>query len=154
MTTTFTFPGCWVHINTEARFLHTAFPDGRSLTSVPMPEKDILTARHYGYGDDWLRLWREHDLLHHWVGTVFGQPHSPTIWSECHEEHPAALPRWARRQEEEFVAHVHRWLNLGVWAPELESLLQSHADRETLREQARNLLEQQIHTVHLCVPSR
>jgi hypothetical protein len=144
MTKTITFPGCWVHIDNDARFLQTAFPDGRRLTSVPMPEKDVVTAKNYGYGDDWLRLWQEHDLLHHWVATLFGHPYSPTIWSVCHEDHPDALPQWARQQEEEFLAHVHRWLNLGIWAPQLWPLVQNDMDAETLQQTARELLSQEM----------
>lgn len=147
MTKTFTFPGCWVHINVETGFLETVFSDGRSLTSIPMPEKDMATAREYGYGDDWLRLWREHDLLHHWIGVLFGQPYSPTIWSECHEDHPAALPRWARQQEEEFVAHVHRWLNQDIWVEELWPLAQFDIEEDELKAQARGVLEHKINVI-------
>lgn len=140
MKKTIAFDGCWVHLDDDARFIHTAFPDGRCLTGVPVPEKDIETARRYGYGDDYLRLWREHDVLHHCVASFFGHPHSPTIWSECHEDHPAALPRWARLAEEDFVGHIHRWLNRNLWVPELCALLPTGADFETSQTTARKRL--------------
>jgi hypothetical protein len=140
MTLTFTFPGCWVHVDDAGHFLFTVFPDGRELTSVPMESKDRATAQQYGYGDNWLQLWREHDLLHHWVAVQFGQPYSPTIWSECHQESPDALPRWARQQEEDFVAHVHRWLNLGHWHDALWPIAYLNRDVEAMRQEALRLL--------------
>jgi hypothetical protein len=94
-----------------------------------------------------LRLWREHDLLHHWVGVLFGQPYSPTIWSECHEDHPDALPRWARQQEEEFVAHIHRWLNGGVWAPELWPLTQLGMECSELYERAHAVMDHKVEAI-------
>ncbi len=116
---TVAFAGCWVHIDEGSQYLHTSYPDGRSLWSVPVWEKDIHTARAYGYGEDARRLWREHDVLHHRVALCFGHLGSPTLWSECHNDDARALPLWARREEEVFVAHVHRWLNQGLWHDDL-----------------------------------
>lgn len=140
MTITFTFPGCWFHIDEAAPFAQSYFPDGRVVTSIPVPEKDMATARAYGYGENAFGLWREHDLLHHWVATQFGHPYSPTIWSVCHEDHPDALPHWARLEEEGLVGRVHRWLHLGEWHPEMEALTRRGADRDALEKDARDLL--------------
>jgi len=148
MTLTFTFPGCWVHIDVAGNYLQTVFPDGTCVTGVPMPQKDSDTARRYGYGDDWMRLWREHDLLHHWVAVQFGLPYSPTIWSECHPEHPDALPPYARLEEEEFVADVHRWLNLHIWAPSLDALGWRRPDIPAMREEIVKLLNHEL----FCIP--
>ncbi|HEX8462980.1 MAG TPA: hypothetical protein VF627_00050 [Abditibacterium sp.] len=134
MVLTYTFPACWLHVDEEGRFLHTAFPDGTVLESVPDLDKDGPTARAYGYGDDIRRLWREHDLLHHLVGTLFGHGLSPTIWSVAHENHPDALPRWIQLGEEEFVGHIHRWLNLDERHPALGCLDDLGWSRDELRE--------------------
>lgn len=132
MVATYFFPLCWLHVDEEGTFLHTAFPDGRKIESVPNLIKDGATASAYGYGNDVRRLWREHDVLHHLIGTFFGHGCSPTIWSVAHEDHPAALPHWSRLHEEEFVGHVHRWLNGGEWHEALWSLEQFAPTREEL----------------------
>jgi hypothetical protein len=133
------FPGCWVHTDEAGKYLHTAFPDGRTLHSVIDPEKDAETARAYGYGEDIERLWREHDLLHHWTALQFDLPHSPTIWSECHPEAPQALARWHRLDEERFVGYVHRWLNLAEWRDDIWAFHERGHDLELLLDDARAL---------------
>ena len=152
MVTTITFPGCWFHIDVAGHYLSTVFPDGRVVASVPVEAKDCETAMQYGYGDNWTRLWREHDLLHHWVATRLGHGASPTIWSVCHEDHPDALPHWARLQEEGFVAEVHRWLNWGKEVPSLRRL-KPEGDLDTLRNEIRRVLDYQgdAHESHLIV---
>lgn len=153
MTKTFTFPGCWVHVDLGAQYLATVFPDGAQITSVPVPEKDSATARRYGYGDDWLRLWCEHDLLHHWVAAQFGEPYSPTLWSECHDAHPDALPMWARLEEEEFVAEVHRWLNGGEWTSTLWPLTTNGRDLDAMRVEAMRVLRHEQTEIKVVSPA-
>jgi hypothetical protein len=116
-----------------------------------MPEKDIETARRYGYGNDWFRLWREHDLLHHWVAVQCGLLHSPTIWSECHNDHPDALARWVRLEEEGFVAGVHRWLNGGGWTPDLWPIASCNQDIGALYDEATRLLRHELTEVSMPV---
>ncbi len=140
MVLTYTFPACWVHIDEEGSFLHTAFADGRTLESVPHPRKDGATARAYGYGEDAWLLWRQHDVLHHLVGTLFGHGQSPTIWSVAHEDAPNALPHWVRLQEEEFVGHIHRWLNGGQWHDALCSLADLRPSLPELQADLRRVL--------------
>lgn len=153
MVTTITFPKCWVHIDLAGHYLKTVFPDGREIASVPVEAKDRETARRYGYGDNWKQLWREHDLLHHWVATRFGHGASPTIWSVCHEDHPDALPHWARLEEEGFVGEVHRWLNCDEETPALR-LLTIDGDLDALRKEIRNVLDfgGDADHAHLIVP--
>lgn len=140
MVITITFPGCWVHIDIAGHYLTTVFPDGRVIASVPVEAKDRETALRYGYGDNWKRLWREHDLLHHWVATRFGHGASPTIWSVCHEDHPDALPHWARLEEEGFLEQVHRWLNCGEETGSLRRLTPD-GDLNALRLEVRSVLD-------------
>lgn len=137
---TYTFPKCWVHVDEAGSFLHTAFESGRILESVMDPQKDIATAREYGYADNIWRLWREHDILHHTIGTLFGYGVSPTIWSVAHEDHPEALPLWARHREEGFIAHVHRWLNLNLWDDELCALGNFGLSFEEMQTHLRQIL--------------
>jgi hypothetical protein len=137
---TLCFPGCWLHLDEEGKYGYTSFPDGRVLTSLIVPEKDIHTARAYGFGEDVERLWREHDALHHWVALAFGHGASPTIWSECHEDSPLALPRWHRLDEERFVGHVHRWLNQNVWHDDLHAFSDQGHDLNALRADATSIL--------------
>jgi hypothetical protein len=141
---TYTFPRCWVHIDEAASFLHTAFESGRILESVIVSEKDAPTARSYGYGEDYWRLWREHDVLHHTVGTLFGQGVSPTIWAVAHMDSPDALPLWARHQEEAFIAHLHRWLNLNTWDDSLSILGEFGLSFEDMQSQLRAVLRGEI----------
>ncbi len=137
---TIAFAGCWVHIDEASLYLHTSYADGRSLWSVPVYEKDILTARAYGYGEDAQSLWREHDVLHHRVALCFGHDSSPTIWSECHEDDPRALPPWARREEEVFLAHVHRWLNRDEWHNDLWAFHHHGHDLQAVYDDCKRLL--------------
>lgn len=144
MILTYTFPNCWLHVNEDAEFLRTVFRDGRCLDSVPDCVKDPGTARAYGYGRNMRRLWREHDLLHHTVGTLFGLGMSTTLWSVVHEDSPDAIPHWARLQEERFIGHVHRWLNLGEWQEELWPLQDRCSSLPLLRRGLRQILSGQI----------
>ena len=144
---TYTFPRCWVHIDEAASFLHTAFDSGRILESVIDAEKDLRTAQRYGYGEDVWHLWREHDVLHHTVGTLFGQGHSPTIWSVAHPEMPGALPAWAQREEEAFIAHIHRWLNANVWHDDLCALGNFGVSVEEMQKQLRAVMAGEITNV-------
>ena len=152
MVLTYTFPRCWVHVDEAGYFLHTAFESGRKLESVPDFEKDLPTARAYGYGDETLRLWREHDVLHHAVGTLFGHGLSPTIWSVAHEDEAGALPRWIRLGEEEFVGHIHRWLNLDEWNSALGGLENLGRTREELREELRAILAGEVLDARFLAP--
>jgi len=144
MVITYTFPGCWVHVDEPGTFLHTSFPDGAQLESVINPQKDARTAQLYGYGDNLRGLWREHDLLHHAVGTLFGHGYSPTIWAVAHPEHPQSLERWIQRDEERFIGLVHRWLNLDEWNPELGVLETFGRTREELARELRALFAGEI----------
>ena len=146
MILTYTFPGCWLFVDEPGTFLHTAFPDGARLESVIDDAKDLRTAQRYGYGDDVWRLWREHDLLHHAIGTLFGHGFSPTIWSVAHEGDPRALPRWIQRDEERFVGLVHRWLNLDEWHFELGVLETFGRTRDELNVELKALLRGDITT--------
>lgn len=143
----YTFPRCWVHIDEAAPILHTAFESGRKLEAIPNPDRDIATALRYGYGDNSWRLWREHDVLHHTIGTLFGEGHSPTIWSVAHPEHPGALPAWAQREEEAFLAHVHRWLNRGEWHCDLGALGGFGWSLEEMQAQLRAVLAGEVRDV-------
>jgi hypothetical protein len=143
MVITYTFPRCWVHVDEPNRFLHTAFEDGRKLEAVPDAFKDSETAQRYGYGQNSERLWREHDILHHTIGTMFGHGVSPTIWSVAHEDDPNALPYWIRLGEEEFLGHIHRWLNLDLWHPSLE-VLESLRPKAQLKEELRAILAGEV----------
>ena len=142
----YTFPSCWLFVDEPGTFLHTAFPDGTSLESIVVPEKDVNTARRYGYGDDVRALWREHDLLHHAVGTLFGFGLSPTIWAVAHPDDPRSLERHHQREEERFLGLVHRWLNLDEWHLELGVLETFGRTREELQEELRALLRGDITT--------
>lgn len=144
---TYTFPRCWVHIDEEASFLHTAFDSGRILESVIVPEEDLITAQNYGYGDNIWRLWREHDVLHHSIGTLFGHGLSPTIWAMAHMDSPEALPLWARQEEEVFIAHIHRWLNCNVWDDNLSALGNFGLSFEAMQNRLRAILGGEILTV-------
>lgn len=141
---TYTFPRCWVHVDEGGSFLHTAFDSGRTLEAVPNPIKDGETALRYGYGDNIWQLWREHDVLHHTVGTLFGHGVSPTIWTVAHEELPGALPRWAQKEEEAFIAHIHRWLNHGAWHAELGSLENLGRSRHEMKAVLRAVLNGEL----------
>jgi hypothetical protein len=141
---TYTFPRCWVHVDEAASFLHTAFDTGRILEAVIDADKDAATAQSYGYGDDIWRLWREHDVLHHTVGTLFGEGVSPTIWAVAHMDDPAALPLWARQEEEVFIAHVHRWLNLNLWDDSLSALGNFGLSFEAMQNHLRAVLAGEI----------
>lgn len=152
MVLTYIFPACWLHVDEAGTFLHTAFPDGRRLESVPHPEKDGATARAYGYGDDVRRLWREHDVLHHLVGTLFGHGCSPTIWSVAHEDAPDALPHWIRLGEEEFVGHIHRWLNGQDWHEALCGLENLGWTRNELHAQMKAVLAGEILDARVFAP--
>ncbi len=142
----YTFPGCWLFVDEPGTFLHTAFPDGAKLESVVVPERDLKTARRYGYGDDVRALWREHDLLHHAVGTLFGFGFSPTIWAVAHPDDPTGLERWHQRDEERFLGFVHRWLNLDEWHPELGVLGSFGRTREELKAELQALCRGDITT--------
>ncbi len=146
MVITYTFPACWLHVDEVGTFLHTAFPDGARLESVIDDTKDVRTARLYGYGDDVWRLWREHDLLHHAIGTLFGHGCSPTIWAVAHPGEPRALERWIQRDEERFIGLVHRWLNVGEWNPELGVLETFGRTRQELEAELKALLRGEITT--------
>lgn len=146
MVITYTFPGCWFFVDEAGSFSHTAFPDGARLESVIDPNKDARTAQRYGYGDDVWRLWREHDLLHHAIGTLFGHGYSPTIWAVAHPNDPRALERWVQRDEEGFLGLVHRWLNLGEWHPELGILETFGRTRDELETELRALIRAEITT--------
>lgn len=146
MVITYIFPGCWLFVDEPGTFLHTAFPDGTKLESVIDEAKDQRTAQRYGYGDDVWRLWREHDLLHHAIGTLFGHGHSPTIWSVAHSNDSRALPRWIQRDEERFVGFVHRWLNLDEWHPELGVLETFGRTRDELKYELEALCRGDITT--------
>ena len=135
----YTFPACWLFVDEPGEFLHTAFPDGARLESVVMPERDLKTARRYGYGDNVRALWREHDLLHHAIGTLFGHGCSPTIWAVAHPGDPTGLERHHQRGEERFVGLVHRWLNLNEWHEELGVLETFGRSREELADELRAL---------------
>lgn len=137
---TLEFAECWVHLDLASTYLHTSFRDGASLWSVPVPEKDIVTARAYGYGEDARSLWREHDILHHRVAAAFGLGASPTLWGVAHPDDPRALPEWARREEEVFVAHVHRWLNGGLWHDDLHAFSDQGHDIQALYADFQKLL--------------
>lgn len=149
---TYTFPRCWVHIDEAASFLHTAFDSGRILESVIVEGKDQKTARRYGYGDDIWRLWREHDVLHHTVGTLFGQGQSPTIWTIAHPESPDALAVHFQREEEAFIGHIHRWLNLDEWHPDLSALGNFGVSLDTMQKQLRAVLSGEILDVRALAP--
>ena len=152
MVLTYTFPHCWLHVDEAGHHLHTAFESGRKLESVPDFAKDLPTARAYGYGDDTLRLWREHDVLHHSVGTLFGHGLSPTIWSVAHEDDPSALARWIRLGEEAFVGHIHRWLNSGEWNDALSSLDDLERPRLQLRDELRAILAGEVLDARFLAP--
>lgn len=146
MVITYTFPGCWFFVDEPGSFSHTAFLDGARLESIIDGAKDGRTSYLYGYGDDVWRLWREHDLLHHAIGTLFGHGYSPTIWSVAHPDDPRALARWVQRDEERFLGFVHRWLNLGQWHPELGLLETFGRTRAELRAELRALISTEITT--------
>jgi hypothetical protein len=137
---TYTFPCCWVHIDEDASFLHTAFDSGRILEAVVDEKKDTDTAQRYGYGSNVWRLWREHDVLHHTVGTLFGHGVSPTIWSVAHMDSPEALPLWVRLEEEGFIADIHRWLNLDLWEDNLSVLCEFGIPILAMQSQLRDIL--------------
>jgi hypothetical protein len=70
----------------------------------------------------------------------------------AHEGHPDALPRWIRLQEEEFIGHVHRWLNLNQWNDALDALEDLGMTREALRDNLQRVLSGEICDARVFAP--
>jgi hypothetical protein len=79
-------------------------------------------------------------LLHHWVAVQFGLPYSPTLWAVAHPGHPDAIADWARCQEEEFIAAVHRWINCDLWVDSLWPLLNLCESKDEFKRAAKRAL--------------
>jgi len=148
MMTTYFFPDCRLDVSAEGES-HTLFcASGRVLKRIPRPVDDTATARMLGYGADKRRFRREHDVLLHTLATLQGRGCSPLLWALAHEDDALALLTDALN-EDEIAAHAHRWLNLDVWHPSLETLLFFGWDRRELRDFLRAVLEGEITRIEM-----
>jgi len=150
MMTTYFFPDCRLDVS-YAGESHTLFcPSGCLLKRIPRPVDDTPTARSFGYGADKTRFRREHDVLLHTLATLQGRGCSPMLWALSHEDDALSLLPEAS-EEDEIAAHVHRWLNLDVWNPALETLLFFGWEKRELRDFLRAVLEGEITRIEMPV---
>lgn len=151
--TTYFFPDCRLDVSDSGES-HTLFcASGRVLKRIPRPVDDTLTARLLGYGSDKARFRREHDVLLHTLATLQGRGCSPLLWSMAHEDEDFSLSPEAREEEVELATYVHRWLNLDVWHPELQTLLFFGWEKSELRNFLRAVLEGEIARIEMPVLS-
>ncbi len=149
--TTYFFPDCRLDVSDIGKS-HTFFcASSRVLDRIPRPVDDQITARLLGYGSDKTRFRREHDVLLHTLATLQGRGCSPLLWSMAHEDEAFTLSSEAREEEVELATHVHRWLNLDVWHPELQMLLFFGWEQSELRGYLRAVLEGEITRIDMPV---
>ena len=148
---TYFFPDARLDVSASGESHSLFCASGRVLKRIPRPVDDKMTARLLGYGADTLRFRREHDVLLHTLAVLQGRGCSPLLWSLAHEDEPFALSAEAREEEVELATYVHRWLNLDVWHPALQTLLFFGWDRDELRDFLRAVLEGEITRIEMPV---
>ena len=138
--TTYFFPDCRLNVSNCGETT-THWDTTHALTRWPRPIEDGPLARALGYGADPRRFRREHDVLLHTLAALQGYGSSPLLRALAFEE-PCD---WAADEsEEQFAAHVHRWLNLDVWSDQIERLLRFGWEKRELRDYLRAVLEGEI----------
>ncbi len=141
--TTYFFPDCRLNVSNCGETT-THWNTTHVLARWPRPAEDKLLARCLGYGADTRRFRREHDVLLHTLAALQGQESSPLLHALAFGEADAG---WAAEAEEDFAAHVHRWLNLDIWSDEIERLLHLGWEKAELRGFLRAVLEGEITVV-------
>lgn len=123
----------------DTLYLETVFEDGAKVGAAPEPQRDIQTARSYGYRDDTTGLWLDHDPAHSWLAVKKGLRVSPTLWAVAHERADSGTPTWEEQAAEEaYVLDFQRFVQTGdnwrefpeEWAEEFRAF------REQLRGSA------------------
>ncbi len=142
--TTFLFPDCRLDVHPSGETTAYFCPTGRILERLPRPVEDRVTARFLGYGADYARFRREHDLLLHTLAALQGFGCSPHLRSLAHYDGLKRAETEAGEDEEDLAARVHRWLNLDTWSDEIEPLLACGLQKEELRAFLRAVLEGEI----------
>lgn len=136
---TLTFRGCVVRLISPL-YMETVFPDGAKAPAFFVRDADAYaTARAFGYGDDVLRMHREHDIVHTFLAEVHGLPHSPVLRRVAGG---SDVPPDARASEEGLVLSFQRYLNTGQADLLLTDL---HPDLPALADRFRALVRP-IHT--------
>jgi hypothetical protein len=90
-----------------ARAPHSSWAEQSAIDSY------CAQAAELGYGDDVDAMSREHEIAHHVLASVLGQPHSHTMWAVAHgtkdisgaaeEAAVMALQRFARKRRANLV---------------------------------------------------
>ena len=138
--TTYFFPACRLNVSNCGETT-THWDYAHVLSRWPRPTEDRLLARCLGYGADTRRFRREHDVLLHTLAALQGYGCSPSLRALVEGDAGGATEGEA---EEDFAAHVHRWLNLDIWSDEIERLLRFGWEKAELRAFLRAVLEGEI----------
>ena len=140
--TTFFFPDCRLDVHNSGKTTAYFSSNGTILERLPRPVEDRVTARFLGYGADFYRFRREHDLLLHTLAVLQGFGCSPHLRSLQEEGNPNAFS--FEEGEEDLAARVHRWINLDIWSDEIEPLLACGLQKRQLHDFLRAVLEGEI----------